>query len=72
MKWLHKNGETHIDGFEFKKLSRLDKVNKAIRLATLANDEYEALYRAMRSYCAKQNKLDHAELRVQKSYSTMC
>lgn len=66
MKWLHKNGETHIDGFDFKKLPRLDKGNEAIRRATLTNDEYEALYRAMRSYCAKTNKLDDAELRVRK------
>jgi integrase len=66
MKWLHKNGETHIDGFDFKKLPRLDKGNEAIRRATLSNDEYEALYRAMRSYTAKHNKQDDAELRVRK------
>jgi len=64
MKWLHKNGETHIDGFDFKKLPRLDKGNEAIRRPTLTNDEYEALYRAMRTYTAKHNKLDDAELRV--------
>jgi hypothetical protein len=52
MKWLHKNGETHIDGLEFKKLPRLDKGNEAIRRATLSNDEYEALYRAMRTCAA--------------------
>ena len=57
MKWLHKNGETHIDGFDFKKLPRLDKGNEAIRRATLTNDEYEALYRAMRTYTAKHNNL---------------
>ena len=66
MKWLHKNSETHIDGFDFKKLPRLDKGNEAIRRATLTNDEYEALYRAMRTYTAKHNKLDDAELRVRK------
>ena len=44
LKWLHKNGETHIDSFDFKKLPRLDKGNDAIRRATLTNDEYEALY----------------------------
>jgi len=66
MKWLHKNGETHIDGFDFKKLPRLDKGNEAIRRATLTNDEYEALYRAMRTYNAKHNKLDDAELTVRK------
>ena len=61
-----KNGKTHIDSFEFKKLPRLDKGNEAIRRATLTNDEYETLYRAMRTYCAKDNKLDDAELRVRK------
>jgi len=66
MKWLNKNGETHIDSFEFKKLPRLDKGNEAIRRATLSNDEYESLFRAMRSYCAKQNKLDALELRTRK------
>lgn len=65
-KWLHKNGETHIDGFDFKKLPRLDKGNEAIRRATLTTDEYEALYRTMRTYTAKHNKLDDAELRVRK------
>ena len=66
MKWLHKNGETHIESFEFKKLPRLDKGNEAIRRATLTNDEYETLYRAMRTYCAKHKKLDDAKLRVRK------
>jgi hypothetical protein len=66
MKWLHKNGETYTDSFEFKKLPRFDKGNEAIRRAGLTNNEYEALYRAMRSYCAKHNKLDDAELRVRK------
>ena len=66
MKWLNKNGETHIDSFEFKKLPRLDKGNEAIRRATLTNDEYETLYRAMRTYCAKHNKLDDSELQVRK------
>ena len=66
IKWLNKNGETHIDGFDFKKLPRLDKGNDAIRRATLSNDEYESLCRAMRSYCAKKNKLDELELRTRK------
>ena len=63
---LNKNGETHIESFEFKKLPRLDKGNEAIRRATLTNDEYETLYCAMRTYCAKHNKLDDSELQVRK------
>jgi site-specific recombinase XerD len=66
IRWLNKNGETHIDGFEFKKLPRLDRGNEAIRRATLTNSEYEKLYRAMRAYCAKQSKLDSDELRTRK------
>ena len=63
MRWLHKNGETHIDGFDFRKLPRLDKGNEAIRRATLTNNECENLYRAMRSYCVKHTKLDDAGMR---------
>jgi integrase len=66
IKWLNKNGETHIDGFDFKKLPRSDKGNDTIRRATLTNDEYENLFRAMRSYCAKKNKLNALELRTRK------
>jgi hypothetical protein len=66
IKWLNKNGETHIDSFYFKKLPCLDKGNEVIRRATLTKDEYETLYRAMRSYCAKHKKPDDAELRVRK------
>jgi hypothetical protein len=31
----------------------------------LTNDEYETLYRAMRTYCAKHNKLDGVDEREQ-------
>ena len=66
MKWLHKNGETHIDSFDFKKLPRLDRGNDAIRRATLTNSEYQALYHAMRSYTSKNGRLDDFELKVRK------
>ena len=61
LKWLNKNGETHINGYDFKKRPRLDKDNNAI---TLSNDEYENLFRAIHCYRAKQNKLDALELRM--------
>jgi len=64
MKWLHKNGEAHIDGFDSKKLPRLDKGNEAIRRARLTNDECENWYRAMCSYCAKYTRLDDASMRI--------
>ena len=38
-KWLNKNGETGIDGFDFKKLTCLDKGNDVIRIGTRTNDE---------------------------------
>ena len=63
MNWLHKNGETLIDDFDFKKLPRLDKGNDPIRRSILTNDEYEAVYKVLRAYNAK-NKLDDSELRV--------
>ena len=72
IKWLNKNGETHIDGFDFKKLPRLDKGNDAIRRATLTNEEYESLFRAMRSYCAKKKNWTTWNLERQKSCSIMC
>ena len=67
MQWFPENGETHIDGFDFKKLLRLDKGNEAFRRLTLTKEEYEALYLAMRNYTAKHNKLDDEELRVRKT-----
>ncbi|CAI8362972.1 MAG: Uncharacterised protein [Porticoccaceae bacterium UBA1117] len=66
MKWLLKNGETHIDSFEFKKLPPLEKGNEAKRRATLTNDEYQALYCAMRAYITNHIKLNGAELRQRK------
>ena len=44
----------------------LDKGNEAIRRATLTNDEYQAIYCAMRTYTANHNKLDDTELKVRK------
>ena len=67
IKWLYKNGETHIDGFDFKKLPRLDKGNDAIRRQTLTNDEYIALVRAAKKYSSETNrKTDRDELLVRK------
>ena len=67
VRWLNKRGETHIDSFDFKKLPRIDRGNEAIRRATLTNEEYERLTRAMRSYCAKKNnKNDESEILLRK------
>ena len=56
MRWLYRNNDTHFETFDFKKLPKVDRNNEAIRRATFTNEEYERIYRAMRSYCAKSNK----------------
>ena len=62
MRWLHKRGETEIDGFEFRKLPHIDSGNEAVRRATLTGEEYEKLCAAIRVYCnGKKGELDTAE-----------
>ena len=56
MRWLYRNNETHFETFDFKKLPKIDRNNEAIRRATFTNEEYERIYRAMRTYCTKSNK----------------
>ena len=47
MRWLYKEGETSIDGFEFKKIKKIDDRVDAVRRQTLSNEEYGRFYRAM-------------------------
>jgi len=61
LKWLHKNGETHIDGFDFKQLPKLDNGNEAIRRATFTSEEYIRVVRAAKQYSVAEKKLDHTE-----------
>jgi len=61
LKWLHKNGETHIDGFDFKKLPKLDSGNEAIRRATFTSKEYMRVVRAAKQYSVADKKLDATE-----------
>ncbi|HUV69619.1 MAG TPA: tyrosine-type recombinase/integrase [Terracidiphilus sp.] len=62
MKYLFKNGETLIDGFDFAKLPRIDSNNEAIRRATFSSEEYNQLANAMRSYCSRaKNQIDEGE-----------
>jgi integrase len=62
MRYLFKNNETYIDGFDFKKLPRLDSNSEEIRRATFTVEEYEILCKVMRTYCARRkNKLDEDE-----------
>jgi len=65
MRYLFKNNETYIDGFDFKKLPRLDSNNEEIRRATFTTDEYRSMCRVMRTYCARRkNKLDEDEWKM--------
>ena len=47
MRWLYKERETSIDGFEFKKIKKIDDRVYAVRRQTLSNEEYARFYRAM-------------------------
>ena len=65
MRYLFKNNETYIDGFDFKKLPRLDSNNEEIRRATFTTDEYRIMCKVMRSYSARRkNKLDEDEWKM--------
>lgn len=39
LSWLHKNKETYIDAFDFKRLPRIDRGNEAHRRASFTDDE---------------------------------
>ncbi len=51
-----------VEAFDFPKLNKYEIDNEAVRRATLTNDEYNALTKAMRSYVDREaNKLDDDE-----------
>jgi len=56
IKFLFRNNETHFEAFDFKKLSKVDRNNEAMRRATFTNEEYKPIYKALRTFCAKSNK----------------
>ena len=62
MAYLFRAKQSVVEAFDFPKLSKYEIDNEAIRRATLTNDEYKALTRAMRSYVDREaNKLDDDE-----------
>jgi len=62
MDFLFKKGETHIDGFDFRKLPRIDTRDDKVRRGTFTRDEIEALDRAIDAYADRElNKLDELE-----------
>ena len=48
MKWLYRQNETYIDGFDFKKLKKIDDDSESVSRQTLTSDEYNRLIRTMR------------------------
>lgn len=63
--FLFRNGDTHISGFEFKKLPRIDTKSDAVRRSTFTHEEHRRLCRAARSYASKsKNKLSDDEYYV--------
>lgn len=52
MKWLHKRGETHIDGFDFKKLPRVDTGDESNRRNTFTDNEVKKITECLDEYIA--------------------
>lgn len=50
MKWLFKRGETYIDGFDFKKLKRIDKGLDENRRASFDDDEITRINSTLKDY----------------------
>lgn len=50
MKWLYKRGETYIDGFDFKKLKRIDKGVDENRRATFTDAEVNSIKAVLTEY----------------------
>ena len=64
MSWLFKRGETRVDGFDFRKLPRLDKNDETVRRSTFEAEEVAAIRTAVLSYCdRKAPRLDPREWR---------
>ena len=51
MSWLFRQGDARIDGFEFRKLPRLDKNDESVRRSTFEADEVTAIREATVAYC---------------------
>lgn len=62
MEWLFKRGEARIDGFDFRKLQRIDTRDDAIRRSTFYDEEIAAIHEAIDSYCDRErNALEERE-----------
>jgi len=56
MKWLYKRGETHIDGFDFKKLKRIDRGAEENRRGSFEESEIESIKSTLAAYIAEAEK----------------
>ncbi len=56
MKWLHKRGETYIDGFDFKKLKRVDRGAEENRRGSFEEHEVDAIKAALAEYIGEAEK----------------
>ena len=64
MKWLYKRGETYIDGFDFRKLPKVDTGDEGNRRNTFTDDEVERITAALGNYIkdAKRDLKDDANV----------
>ena len=67
MKWLYKRNETHIDGFDFKKLPKTDKGEEANRRNTFTDAEVERIVETLDEYIKNAEKGLKEEGNVQKA-----
>ncbi len=56
MKYLYRQGEAHIDGFDFTKLPRVDKGDDSIKRATFKPDEIGLVEAAIHAYASEAYK----------------
>ena len=64
MDWLFRQREVRIDGFDFRKLPRIDRNDEAIRRSTFEAEEVAAIREAVAVYCERvRNRLDDDEWR---------
>lgn len=62
MRWLFRNNEAAIDGFDFKKLPKVDKKDDTIRRSTFTQGEISQVGVAIKKYWNRdKNKLDEKE-----------
>jgi len=61
MAWLYKHKETHIDGFDFKKLKKVDSGSEQNRRATFTDDEIGEIKFQIDNYILEaENNIDEA------------